>query len=666
MKIFCPSCGAPLEFRYDESFVRVCASCHMAIARTDRGVDTLGQFADLAPAASGLSVSDTGSWQGRSFVLTGRVEYAHPAGGSWEEWYLKLADGRWAWLSHAHGSWAITFQGAPAPGLPGYEQITPGMRLTLGAAPGVSLTVGERNAGILRAAEGELPFVPSPSALNRFVDLSDDKGRFATLDYGPPGNEAPPVPYLGRRASLAQLGLKPIDVERAGVDGPGRSGERLACPNCGGGIELSVPDRALSVTCSYCGSLLDCEGPLAILERHSEVENAFSDIPLGSVGSFDGVRYTVTGRLRRRAEFPGGFVEWDEYLLYAASTGYRWLVCARGHYNFVTPLAPGAVGAERDQHVTYRGDTFRLFDRGKASVTGVWGEFYWKVSVGEEVQTADYVAPPAMLSRESSDAELHWSLGVYQSRDDVRRAFDLPGLPDAARGVAPNQPFRHRHWLAIAVLLFGALFVCVVSRAVLADSRQLYKGTFRLGSAARDDDAAGADTNAANARATGSVPGASSGGPYVFFTPEFEVRPRCNVEVELNLPVDNDWAYATVDLVHEETGEMRTYGAELAYYHGVEGGESWSEGSRSSTHLFGAGRPGSHVLRLEVQTQRPSTLPLGVTVAEDVFAAGQLGWVLLLLGVPGALLMLAQYVFERARWSESDFAPTHYRSGSDE
>jgi hypothetical protein len=72
------------------------------------------------------------------------------------------------------------------------------------------------------------------------------------------------------------------------------------------------------------------------------------------------------------------------------------------------------------------------------------------------------------------------------------------------------------------------------------------------------------------------------------------------------------------------------------------------------------------VLRLEVQTQGPSTLPLGVTVAEDVFAAGQLGWVLLLLGVPGALLFLAQYVFERSRWAESDFAPKHYTSGSDD
>jgi hypothetical protein len=38
----------------------------------------------------------------------------------------------------------------------------------------------------------------------------------------------------------------------------------------------------------------------------------------------------------------------------------------------------------------------------------------------------------------------------------------------------------------------------------------------------------------------------------------------------------------------------------------------------------------------------------------------------LLLGVPTALLGLAQAVFERGRWSESDFAPGYLGLGSDE
>jgi hypothetical protein len=651
VKLFCPSCGAPLEFRYDDSFVRVCDACRSAIARTDRGIDTLGRFADLAPAASGLSVSDTGRWQGQPFVLTGRAEYAHPAGGSWEEWYIKLADGRWAWLSHAHRTWAVTFQSAPVEGLPAFDQIIPGMRLRLGAPPGIELTVGERNAGSSSGAEGELPFLFTPGALGRFVDLSDDKGRFATLDYGPPGNEQAPTVYLGRRASLAELGLRPQETERAGVATTARAGERLACPNCGGSIELQVPGRSLCVTCSYCGSLLDCEGPLAILERHEQVQEGYAEIPLGSAGTFEGTRYTVTGRLRRRAHFPDGFVEWDEYLLYADGEGYRWLVCARGHYSFVSPLAPGAVRMD-GQHASLGDRSFKLFDRGKAVVTGVWGEFYWKVRAGEEVQTEDYIAPPLMLSRESSDAELHWSLGVYQPIAEVQRAFGLSSMKGFPHGVAPHQPFRHRHWAAIAVALAALLFVCVLSRALLADARSLYRGSFRMGSAV--------DT-------ASSVNVASDAAPNVFFTPSFELGARHNLSVRLDMPLDNDWAFVTVDLVHEATGEIRSYGAELSYYSGVDGGERWSEGNRADTHVFGAARSGSHVLRLEVQTSGPSMPPpLEVTVVENVFAVGQLGWVLLLLGVPGGLLAVAHYIFERSRWSESDFAPKHYTAGHDD
>ncbi|HTV22706.1 MAG TPA: DUF4178 domain-containing protein [Polyangiaceae bacterium] len=658
MKLFCPSCGASLEFRFDDSFVRVCGSCRSAIARTDRGIDTLGQFADLAPSASGLALGAAGRWQGQPFVLVGRAEYAHPAGGSWEEWFMRLGDGRWAWLSHAHGTWAITFRSPSASGaateraLPSFEQVVPGMRLALGGGEGTVLTVGERNTLRLKSAEGELPFVIEPGASGRFVDASDEKGRFATLDYGPPGNPEPPEAYLGRRTSLSELGLAAVASEP--TDEPRASGERLACPHCGGSIELRVPERSLSVACSYCGSILDCEGPLAILARQDDAVQGRPDLELGAEGTFEGARYTVTGRLRRRATYPGGFVEWDEYLLYARAPGYRWLVCAQGHYSFVTPLAPGAVQEDPPFHARYGGQRFRVFDRGRAEVTGVWGEFYWKVTVGEAVDTADYVGPPVMLSRESTADELHWSLGVYTSLDDVRLAFAKPSLRDVQRGVAPHQPFRHRHWAPIALGLGLLLLACMLFLALTSDNRPVYSGQFRLGAASDDG-------TLAPARSSGVARS-----PYVFFTPPFELRGGSNVEVELELPLQNDWAFVTVDLVHEGSGALRTYGAELSYYSGVEGGESWSEGSRSSSHLFGAGPDGSHVLRLEVQTPQASTQTLTLKVAENVFAFGQLGWVLALLGIPTAALFFMHYAFERWRWSESDFAPRHLVSNSDD
>jgi NMD protein affecting ribosome stability and mRNA decay len=54
MKTTCPQCGAEIEFRFDDSFVRVCGHCRAAVTRTDRGVETLGKIADLMPMQSPL------------------------------------------------------------------------------------------------------------------------------------------------------------------------------------------------------------------------------------------------------------------------------------------------------------------------------------------------------------------------------------------------------------------------------------------------------------------------------------------------------------------------------------------------------------------------------------------------------------------------------------
>lgn len=653
MKLFCPSCGSPLEFRYDDSFVRVCPACRSAIARTDRGIDSLGQFADLAPSGSGLALGTSGRYQGQPFVLVGRAEYAHPAGGGWEEWFVKFADGRWGWLSHAEGRWAMLFRTQAVRELEPFEALVPGGELSLGAGP--ALTIGEVNVASARGAEGELPDVSSPGARSRFADASDDRGRVATIDYGAPDEGVPPVLYLGRSVTPLELGLDVAGAAAARDDDPARvpvrAGERLGCPNCGGSLELRVPERSLCVTCPYCASLLDCEGPLSILARSSSVDTedetpGRSPIALGAVGRFGDVDYTVTGRLRRQVNYDGGFFAWDEYLLYAPDKGYRWLVNARGHYSFVTPLAPGAV-RQFGTVASYQGIDFQQFDRGRAEVRGVWGEFYWKVTLGEAVDTADFIAPPALLSRESSASELHWSFGVYCSSELVRAAFRLPSPLPAPSGVAANQPFPHVRWRGVAVLLAGLLVACAALRLVLADAHQVYIGRFPL----RDGVSEGAP---------------AQGISYVFFSPPFELAGRSNVRVDVSLPLHNNWAFVNVDLVNEATGELRTYGTELAYYSGLDNGESWTEGSTDDAHLFSAGSAGRHLLRLEVQSPAPPGEALAVTVVEDVFAPGQLGWALALLAVPTLLLALYQSAFERSRWSESDFASGSQGGDSDE
>src|SRR6185369_1085568 len=139
---------------------------------------------------------------------------------------------------------------------------------------------------------------------------------------------------------------------------------------------------------------------------------------------------------------------------------------------------------------------------------------------GETVLTRDFVAPPWMLSEERSEGELHLSLGVYQSVEQVRTAFGLSTLRDLRSGVAPHEPFLHRDWLRVALALGLALLLCGAWLGLSSHESYVYGTQLQLG---------GKDM-------PGATDPASSGQSYVHFTPSFELAPRQNVRIRVQMP----------------------------------------------------------------------------------------------------------------------------------
>ena len=92
-----------------------------------------------------------------------------------------------------------------------------------------------------------------------------------------------------------------------------------------------------------------------------------------------------------------------------AGVGFRWLVDSDGHWSYVQPIATGAVEL-RASRARYDRRQVPDVPAAQLRVDQVFGEFYWQVQVGETVSSDDYVAPPAMLSRELSQTEEDWSL----------------------------------------------------------------------------------------------------------------------------------------------------------------------------------------------------------------------------------------------------------------
>ncbi len=443
----CPTCGAPVEFKVSSALVTICDSCQSVVARGDRSLETHGKVAALVDTNSPLKLGVEGTYQGEKFELVGRLQYRHEAGGMWDEWYAAFPNDRWGWLSESQGKLHLLFPRQLAEGakFPTWQEVTAGNRYTLPELG--SLTVSEASRAQAAGAEGELPFQLAPGTVHNFADLSGPDGEFATFDYG----EDPPVVFLGHETSLKDLGITATsDYDPEFTDERIASGQ-VSCPNCSGSLDLKAPDASLRVVCPYCESLLDCDhGKLAFLQT-LEQGKAQIVIPVGTVGTFRGIEYTVIGFMRRSVTYDMDYF-WSEYLLYSKELGFRWLIHSDGHWSFGEPLPVGQVSSNTSRltggnFLNCRGSSFRLFQQAVARVRYVVGEFYWKVDLNESVYSRDFVSPPQMISMEmggrdnddKNSSEVNLTLATYIPHTEIEESFGVRGLSQGW-GVAPNQP----------------------------------------------------------------------------------------------------------------------------------------------------------------------------------------------------------------------------------
>jgi hypothetical protein len=627
----CPSCGAPVEFRIGSSAVVVCGYCSSVVARTDRGVESHGKVAALIETGSVLAKDVTGKYQGNGFRITGRTQLRHQAGGVWDEWYASFDDGRWGWVAEAQGRFYVTFKvAAEAPPLDGLE---------LGARiPALdNLTVAEIGEAALISAEGELPWTPEPGGVYEYSDLTGADRHFATIDY----SEEPPVVFKGREATLDELGI-------SSGTAPGR-GTRIAtaalnCPKCGGALTLRAPDQAERIWCPHCGSGLDIENGKLRYFGLLTAKRVEPVIPLGSNGTIDGDVYVIAGFMQRAVHFDINYY-WTEYLLYNAAKGYRWLVHSDDHWSFVTPLRPGevsdpVVGRNVARTVSYDGRIYKLFQQATATVTYVLGEFYWRVEVGERVDTVDYIAPPFGISKEmttSGAAEVSYSHGRYMQPAEVEKAFNVRDLP-RPRTIGPMQPFTGanlgRTWAAMLLLLIAAAIVIAIHNPRRTVLQQ-----------------------AIDVTAAPPTPGAPENGRVIFSDP-FELSGDANVEVSGFANLDNSWLYVDGDLVDELTGRFEDFELPLEYYHGRDGGESWSEGSQGRRAYLAHPPKGRYSLALTLQWEQGKTPPmLHVKVREGVFRWVYFILALLALSIAPVIAAIRRVSWESQRWKDSANSP---------
>jgi hypothetical protein len=656
--------------------VTICKQCRSAVARRGVNLEAIGIVAELVPTSSPFKVGmrSRGSKTVKPFAIVGRIQLS-TGEGSWDEWHVAFGDGGYAWLAEAQGGFWLMAPLAPPP-VPEWTQLVPGQSLDLGAYG--RYAVAEVREATYVSAEGDLPFIAPPGSLFRYADVSGADGSLGTLDYGDdPGLDGF---YVGRRLELAELGIEGLTAWKDRKSAA--KAQSLNCPSCGGALELRDPANTVRVACSHCGSLLGGQGDgppdkFQILKKLSGVPFKPTLRP-GATAVLNGHPYTLLGAVQKATTSDGTDYFWTEYLLKEQkSEAYHWLAESNGHFTLLEPVPAGGIEATA-RYATFQDKRYRIFSRSRARVEAVVGEFYWAVKKGESTTATDYINPPRMLSSEEARQEVNWTEGAYVPHKDVAEAFKIADLP-APSGVGAAQPWPHaeasRTWwktfriLALAaIVVFAAAKLTAPNRVVfdktydlLDRDRLLYAergspasaGGWAQSSAAASTPAGAAPTNPVAAR---DAKEAAEAAARVILSEPFETARMANMEAIVWAPTDNQWVDVGISLIAEGTGEVRSFSLVSDRYHGVDDGESWSEGRQSRSVYVSRVPKGRWIARLDPESEKGQAPPqFRVKLTSGVPHLSHLIWTLVLLFVPPFLLMFSRLSWEGRRWAESDF-----------
>lgn len=416
----------------------------------------------------------------------------------------------------------------------------------------------------------------------------------------------------------------------------------INCTQCGAPVMLYGGGRKIqSLTCGYCGTTLDAKNEYAVLKKYIDMERPFMPLNLGQTASIKGIEFIIIGVIEYREVTE--YSTWLEYQLYSATHGYAWLEYDNGHFVLAhkvhdAPDTPVRKIARSQFRV--RDTLYKVIDFYVAKVSYVEGELTWKPKKDDSVSLTEGIAPPLAYSIEKTEHEMEYFMGEYLPQETVKKAFHSQGNFYKPIGIHAAQPYIPSA-LTNALSSTGKYFL-PLSIVLLLIVWIMGSGNTVLSQALETQDYLQAE-----------------GGTTQYFKVE---QPNRLLKLELRQNLENAWYWFDIEVLQGEV-PVFSLSQQISYYHGYEGGESWSEGAKKISTYFKVPEAGDYALRVfgEGGTGNSGISPqqktLYITLKEGVIVSRYFIVLILISLIALTLRPLKKLIFEGRRWqaySEDD------------
>lgn len=415
----------------------------------------------------------------------------------------------------------------------------------------------------------------------------------------------------------------------------------INCTECGAGLNVLGGGRVLVHVCGYCGAELDAQDNYAVLRQFLEMQRPDTPFHIGMEGEIGGVPFTIIGTIGRTESYRGQRWSWVEHQVFSPTHGYVWLTWEENRVVFTRKIRqvpqPSLITASMINHSERRpatwlkGEKFKYYATGVAVISFVEGEFNWVPKFDDRDHYVSMLAGDRMLDIISRGRETEYEMSVLLDRDAMFASFGVDGanIP-APSGIHPLEPFERSSLMRFArdTAFLSAGACLILSLLMWNDEPLLDTGVVLIDK---------------------------------FPEQSFEVtKPDQLVEIKIAANVNNSWAAFEAELTDANGEDVAGFESGMEYYHGVEGGERWSEGTnRATTRLhLPAGVYKLQVKLTEAQVDwRGGRLAnrVQVKVAQGVHA---LGWLWALTAgfvLTGGGFLLQRYWHEHRRWASGDW-----------